>query len=717
MKNLAKHLSLFLAFIFVLSVGVFTIAPETEVSAAEIKTYVGDMTISRSGLGWNSGEYENQLMLVKPGSSLNALYFGKVYAVYDSSKGGYVVTEKAGLHCSYSRTVASNGVGLAIAYQPLTNIAPQFARDNWVVWQQIRIGDILTFTNVDVATGTIQTSGTFGNSNFTSSSKVHVTTVRDDAAPKTGYTGKTIVALGDSVTAGGAWTEAVELAINGKVINVATPGDRTDEGLSRFDTLVAANNPDIVFIKYAINDCCQYTITSDTLPNYKDNLRELCQLTLDIGAFPILLTTNDISVNGLNYDRYASFGGLPTYFPQYQQAIREVAEEFDTFCIDLYDGIWSSITTNDYLMDSVHPSGTGYAMEAEFIIDYLLDNEAAIIAKVNEVTGENSGMPAADKNYALSTNGGSYMYPTTTYPGGSGYYATSYYGDNSNQGGAYFSGKLNDGVFPADTYASANNTDWAVYFAGAVTPTVTFKLSSKIYLNNITYLSRNGNSGVNYIAPVLNSVEISTDGTNFTKTTAFTTRTISAGDYNCKLKLTFNQIIGASYIRLTFATPSDRTPLGEVQIWGSTTLPEGAELPFELVDDSDYSLEADFVTTKGLGISATAIKSQFKCDVVVKDASGNEVSDATYIGTGFTIVHYAASGEVANTVTVIIPGDLTGDSDLNATDLLAAEKIVSGTSLGSEILKKAADLTGDDMASTSDILVMEGHCAGTAPIN
>ncbi len=715
MKNFIRHTSLFLVFVFVLSLGVFNIPQVAE--AATIKTDIGYMTLSRGSIGWDTGTYENQLMLVKPGASLTGLYFGKVYAVYDSAAGGYVVTEKSGLHCSYSKTVASNAVGIAISYQPLTTTGSAFARANWLIWQQIRIGDILTFSGVTVSSGTVNVSGTFGNSDFVSNSKVHVTTVRDDTTPKTGYTGKTAVVLGDSVTAGGGWTETVEIAINGRVINASTPGARTDEGLGYFDSQVAVHNPDIVFIKYAINDCIQYTITSNTLPAYKQNLRDLCQMALDIGALPILITTNNIKIASLNYDRYASFGGLSVYYPQYIQAIRDVAAEYDTFCIDIYSGVWSSLTATDYLIDTVHPKAAGYALEGQYISNYLLNNEDAIIAKVNEVTGETDGMPSADTNFLSASAGGQYMYGTT-YPGGSAYYATAYYGDNSNQGGAYFSGKLNDGTYPADGIPNTSNVNWAVFFAGATTPTITLKLSAKAYLNNISLIVRNGtSSGINYVAPVISSIQLSNDGTNFTATAAYTSKLMVNSGLNYKMKLSFNQVLSAKYIRINLATPADRTAIGEVEVWGSTTLPEGAEQPFELIDGSVYNLETGYVSAKGLGLNAQTVKGQFKCDVTVLNTNGATVADTSFVGTGFTVVQYNANGAVLNSVTLVIPGDTNGDGDLNLTDYVVVETFINGTGNMNDLSQKAADLTGDALVSAADILIMELHCNGKATID
>lgn len=712
MKNFTRRISLFLAFVFVLSLGVFTAPKETTASAAEVKTYIGQMTISISGINWTDSLYtQNQLMYIKPGSTLNGAYFDRIYAVYDSSKGGYVVTEKAGTHCTYSKTVASGAIGLALSYQPLGNTGEAFTRENWKVWQQIRVGDILTFSGIDLATGSFTSSGTWGTSSFTSNAKVSVTTVRDDAAAKTKFSGKTIVALGDSVTAGGRWTEETEIALNTRIVNAGTPGARTDEGLGYFATHVAPYNPDIVFIKYAINDTAQYTIAESNLTNFKNNLRELCDMCLEIGALPILITTNKIRLS--DSSKYSVVGGLYTFYPRFITAIKEVAAEYDTYCIDLYNQVWSSLTADsNTLMDSVHPSGSSYEKEIAYIVKYLKDNQDGIIEKANSVSGEVVGMPSATTNYALSSQGAQYKYDGS-YPGGSAYYNTAYYGDNGNQGGAYFSGKLNDNTTPADSIANANNTKWAVFFAAATTPTVTFKLSKKVYLNNVSILCLNGTgSGITYVAPVVSAVYTSNDGVNFTPTTAFTNKLSTAGTISARIKLSFTQAISAQYVRVVFATPADRTAIGEIQIWGDTSLFGVENDPFELIDGSKHQLSDDYATINGIGISVANIKAQFKCEVSLFDISGKAVSDTGYIGTGFSVVQYDGAGQVLNTVVIVIPGDLSGDGNINTTDMAAVRRMLD-TVGASDVEKEAADITGDSVVNTTDYLTLRKHCDGS----
>lgn len=702
MNRMTKHIALFLAFSCLLSVFVFGASKKVE--AAEVETYIGDMTISISGIDWtDSNNTQNHLMVIKPGSALNGSYFDRIYAVYDSSKGGYVVTEKAGTHWSYSRTVATGAIGLAISYQPLTTRGAAFTRENWKIWQQIRVGDILTFSNVDLTTGEITTSGTFGSDDFVSTAKVHVTTVRDDAAATTGYTGKTIVALGDSVTAGGRWTEEVEANLNTRIVNVGTPGALTDNGLTYFPTQVTPNNPDIVFIKYAINDTAQYTIAESNVTKFKENLRTLCDMALDIGALPILITTNKIQLT--DSSKYEVVGGLYNFYPRFISAIKEIAEEYDTYCIDLYNEVWADLTAADYLMDSVHPNKTAYLLEADYIIEFLTNNEEGIIAKVNAVSGKVQGLPEATTNYALEANGGSYMYPTTAYPGGASYYTTAYYGDNSNKGGEYFSGKLNDDVLPADSIPNSSNTNWAVYFSGVTTPKIYFKLSDSVYLNSIKLYTRNGTaSGINYKGATINSVSLSDDGSTYTVTSAYTSKTTASGTLNTVIKLSFDEAVKARYVCITLDTTTDRTAVGEVQIWGDTVLFGVEDDPFELVDGSVYTLGDGYLTLPGADKTASEVAAQFKCAVTVTDAAGNAVSSDTAVGTGFTVTK--TDGTVTESAAVVLPGDLDGDTSVTTTDyMLIKQKILNGVDVD-DCYSRAADCVSDGAVTTADMMLL-----------
>ncbi len=333
---------------------------------------------------------------------------------------------------------------------------------------------------------------------------------------------------------------------------------------------------------------------------------------------------------------------------------------------------------------------------------------------------EESVLPTAAKNFLSAANGGQYMYYGGNYPGGSAYYSYAYYGDNSSQGGSYMTGKLNDGVYPTNANPGSSEANWAAYFTSNYsangTPVIYLKLSEKAYLNKLTLLYRvNGNYG--YVP--INSVAVSTDGSNYRGTAAYTSRSTAYTGDNYLLTLTFNDIVDASYIKLTLGDDDGsytRMAIGEIEVWGNTVLPETTK-PFELIDDSVYTLDDTYVCSKGLGLNAETIKGQFKCDVSLLNAAGTAVEDADYVGTGFTVVQYNKAGEVLNSVVLIVSGDTNGDGNLDLTDYLVVETFMNGTSNMTDISQKAADLSADALVSAADLLIMELHCNGKAPLN
>lgn len=326
---------------------------------------------------------------------------------------------------------------------------------------------------------------------------------------------------------------------------------------------------------------------------------------------------------------------------------------------------------------------------------------------------DNNGLPLAKTNFLSA---GQYKYSTSVYPGGASYYSYEYYGDNSSQGGSFMTGKLNDGVYPASSNPGSSNAGWATFFLSQGEPQVTLKLSQSAYINKINLVYRN--DGNFYGDALINAVSVSDVDSGYVTTIDYTSSISEVDTSNYMLTLTFTKAVKASYVNILFTkpgSPATRLALGEIEVWGDTKLPE-TKKPFELTEESKYTLDESYVVAKGLTVNVATVTEQFKCDVSVLDLGGKKADSGVYVGTGFKVVQYNSSGEAENTVVIIIKGDLTGDGSLNSTDTLAAEKIINGSATGTDVQIKAADLTGDAIASSADMLIMEGHCSGAAPL-
>ncbi len=323
----------------------------------------------------------------------------------------------------------------------------------------------------------------------------------------------------------------------------------------------------------------------------------------------------------------------------------------------------------------------------------------------NEV---NPNIPAAAKNYLAKANGGTYMYDTTAYPGGSAYYTYSYYGDNSSQGGSYISGKLNDGVIPDDANPNTGYPNWSVFFTSSGAPTVTLKLSESVYLNNLSLLYRGENGS--YGNATVSNLQVSENGSSFKSTSAYTSKVTTVSGTNKKLTLSFNAAVKAKYIRFTIPKPSagTRIAVGEVEAWGDTTLPEADGL-FELVDDSKYVMNDTHIRISTLNLTGTAVAAQFKCEVEVLDRGGNAIASTAVVGTGCVIVQRDSKGEILQSVTVVVSGDIDGNGTITSADYMEMVSSFIGTRNLTGAYVLAADVNSDTQFSASDYLAIASH--------
>ncbi|MBR6594752.1 MAG: fibronectin type III domain-containing protein [Clostridia bacterium] len=315
---------------------------------------------------------------------------------------------------------------------------------------------------------------------------------------------------------------------------------------------------------------------------------------------------------------------------------------------------------------------------------------------------DNGGLPLAKANFL---SGGQYKYSTNVYPGGASYYSYEYYGDGSSQGGSFMTGKLNNGTLPADSNPGSSNAEWATFFLSQGDPQVFLKLTSAAYLNKIDVIYRN--DGNFYGDAIVGYVGVSTYDGGYTTITDYTTSTSSVNGSNYKLTLTFTKPVNASYISLNFVhpgSPATRLALGEIEVWGDTTLPVVGS--FELIDESDYTLDEENVTLDAPMTSAADVAAQFKCEVTVLDSKDVAVADTALVGTGCKVVRYSSEGKVLNSAIVVVSGDADGDAAITNTDYLSIKRKVKEAAIISDCYTKACDANTDGDITSVDILYM-----------
>ncbi len=381
-----------------------------------------------------------------------------------------------------------------------------------------------------------------------------------------------------------------------------------------------------------------------------------------------------------------------------------VGEDKITTNIVYYENSGSASASSDFYEGSV--SGHSYFHYGD--TSYVYPSDHGYNPGNNVV---NPNVPAATKNYLSQANGGTYMYDTTAYPGGSSYYSVAYYGDNNSQGGSYLSGKLNNGVLPADSNPGSSNTDWAVLFASNGATTITLKLSSAIYLNNISvvYRAENGNYG----NATVSGLQVSENGSSYSSTSAYTTKISTVSGSNSKITLNFNSAVKAKYIKFTVPKPSagTRVAIGEIEVWGDTTLPV-SEKPFELVEDSVHSMDDTYMEISTDALKCEELAAQFKCEVVVLSQNGAVMSSVAAVGTGCVVAQQDAAGNTIKSVTVVVLGDINGDAQLSSSDYLAVHMDISGSALLSAVSEKAADVSGSGYVDSIDYITMVSKLSG-----
>ena len=177
----------------------------------------------------------------------------------------------------------------------------------------------------------------------------------------------TIVALGDSITAGYAvrrgfpsfWKQMLAEKYpeaNIEMINSGISGDTTLDGLSRLDWAVLSYGPDLVTINFGINDC----VLGLGLEEFEMNLVEMVQrIRAGPGSEVLLLSSQPLETSP--YDRLVR---------DYYQAIERVAKEMEAGFVDVH-GAWNRRVEQGTAFSSLiipgldHPNEAGYRVIAE----------------------------------------------------------------------------------------------------------------------------------------------------------------------------------------------------------------------------------------------------------------------------------------------------------------------------------------------------------------
>lgn len=159
--------------------------------------------------------------------------------------------------------------------------------------------------------------------------------------------GQTIVAFGDSLTAGygaprgASYPDVLAQQLGRPVVNLGLNGDTSAAAVSRLP-LVLEQNPYMVLIEFGGNDFMHGVPFDET----ERALRELVKSVQAAGAVAVVVDTG-------GYSQMGRYGRL------YKQIARE---EGALFVPGILDGIFQR---NQYKADPIHPNAAGYKIVAD----------------------------------------------------------------------------------------------------------------------------------------------------------------------------------------------------------------------------------------------------------------------------------------------------------------------------------------------------------------
>lgn len=172
---------------------------------------------------------------------------------------------------------------------------------------------------------------------------------------------------------------------------------------------------------------------------------------------------------------------------------------------------------------------------------------------------------------------------------------------------------------------------------------------------------------------------------------------VSNGIFNYRVNVSDHGYQSGEYKSEIYVYNAD----GDVTV---TTLTVIVPASFEIIDGSTTTFDGTYVSPKGKKKTASQIAADFKCVVSVYTAAGVKLSDDATCGTGCVVKHFDNNGEVLNSAVVVINGDVNGDSDITATDMVSIQAYIMSTTQLNGAYATAADVNGDAKITSSDYL-------------
>ncbi|MFB3903693.1 MAG: SGNH/GDSL hydrolase family protein [Acidobacteriota bacterium] len=175
-----------------------------------------------------------------------------------------------------------------------------------------------------------------------------------------------------------------------EVLNKGIPGNNTVDAWKRFERDVLSVRPHVVFIQFGINDSAVDVWKKPPaagprvpLETYQAKLRMMVRELRAIGAEVYLMTPNPLRwtpelrklYSGTPYDP-SDPDGFNVLLREYAEAVRQLAAEEKVRLVDVYQafeeyGKVEGQSTDDLLLDGMHPNGRGHRLVADLIMERL----------------------------------------------------------------------------------------------------------------------------------------------------------------------------------------------------------------------------------------------------------------------------------------------------------------------------------------------------------
>jgi hypothetical protein len=121
---------------------------------------------------------------------------------------------------------------------------------------------------------------------------------------------------------------------------------------------------------------------------------------------------------------------------------------------------------------------------------------------------------------------------------------------------------------------------------------------------------------------------------------------------------------------------------------------------------------------KNVGVKSktTAFKQNFRGNVTVVNAAGDTLSDDAIVGTGCKVKILSTTGQVVSQYEIVIPGDTSGDGELNVLDMEKMQKDILGieklTGSNKEAAKLSTSSISENKLSVLDMEIVQKHILG-----